>query len=160
MLVVPGGGALADAVRDLDRRFGLSDGAAHRMAILAMDQLAEMIAERLGADGVVVESLPGILRAIAEGRVPVLAPSRWLADVDPLPHSWSVTGDSIAAWVAGACGARRLVLIKPAGAGSRAVDDWFDRAIPPSVAWSVIGLDQVEEYFPAILSGPVTSPGE
>ena len=38
LLVVPGGGGFADAVRDYDGRFGLLHATAHRLAILAMDQ--------------------------------------------------------------------------------------------------------------------------
>ena len=46
-LLVPGGGPFADTVRDVDRQVGLSDDAAHWMAILAMDQYAHLIASRL-----------------------------------------------------------------------------------------------------------------
>jgi aspartokinase-like uncharacterized kinase len=49
----------------------------------------------------------------------VLAPYAWLRREDPVPHSWDVTSDSIAAWVAGAIGAERLVLVKPPGATAR-----------------------------------------
>src|SRR4029079_5610893 len=45
LLVVPGGGAFADAVRDHDRRFGLAPGTAHRMAVLGMDQFGWALAE-------------------------------------------------------------------------------------------------------------------
>ena len=38
LLIVPGGGPFADAVRAQDDRLGLSDEAAHWMAVLAMDQ--------------------------------------------------------------------------------------------------------------------------
>src|SRR5688572_26328149 len=38
MIVVPGGGPFADAVRAYDRSFPLSATAAHWMALLAMDQ--------------------------------------------------------------------------------------------------------------------------
>ena len=47
------------------------------------------------------------------GVVSVLLPAALLAERDPLPASWGVTSDSIAAWVAGAAGAGRLVLVKP-----------------------------------------------
>ena len=56
------------------------------------------------------------LALLAAGRVPVIAPYRWLREADPLPHSWDVTSDSIAAWLASALGAARLVLVKPPGA--------------------------------------------
>src|SRR4051812_7801139 len=44
IVVVPGGGVFADAVRAAQPRFGFSDRAAHRMAILAMEQYAVMLA--------------------------------------------------------------------------------------------------------------------
>ena len=53
-------------------------------------------------------------------------PASWLRRVDPLPHSWNVTSDSIAAWVAGAVGAKDLLLIKPPHAtGADLVDPYF-----------------------------------
>jgi probable H4MPT-linked C1 transfer pathway protein len=107
LLVVPGGGLFADAVRGVDRRFQLSDDAAHWMAILGMDQYAQLIAASLeGSD--LAANCADIAARLTAGRVPVLAPFRWLQQVDPLPHSWNVTSDSIAAWVAGELGARRL----------------------------------------------------
>jgi len=47
LLVVPGGGPFADAVREFDRRQPLSPDAAHWMAILAMDQYAHVLADRI-----------------------------------------------------------------------------------------------------------------
>ena len=44
IVVVPGGGALADEVRAAQTKLGFGDGAAHRMALLAMDQLAWAVA--------------------------------------------------------------------------------------------------------------------
>jgi 5-(aminomethyl)-3-furanmethanol phosphate kinase len=44
IVVVPGGGALADEVRACQSRLGFGDAAAHRMALLAMDQLAWAVA--------------------------------------------------------------------------------------------------------------------
>src|SRR5437763_974004 len=38
IVVVPGGGPFADAVRDAQPRMGFDDSAAHRMALLAMEQ--------------------------------------------------------------------------------------------------------------------------
>jgi aspartokinase-like uncharacterized kinase len=103
LLVVPGGGSFADAVRDCDRRYGLSDAAAHRMAILAMEQLAWLLSELI----------PGAVPTTSfDGDLSVWLPASARVD-EQLPASWEVTSDSIAAWVAREAGAGRLVLVKP-----------------------------------------------
>jgi aspartokinase-like uncharacterized kinase len=144
VLIVPGGGPFADAVRAVDARVGLSDDAAHWMAIRAMEQYASVIADRMPGS-VLVSDLPEIDAAIAASRVPVLTPYRWVRDADPLPHSWDVTSDSIAAWVAGAVGACRIVLVKPSGAsGADLVDPYFARALPAGVASDVVAADRLD----------------
>lgn len=144
LVIVPGGGPFADAVRAVDSRLPLSDDAAHWMAILAMDQYAHLIAARL-TSSVLVAGLDETMAALGAHRVPVLAPSRWLREADPLPHTWDVTSDSIAAWVAGQVGARRLVLIKPPGAAGRhLVDAYFPRVLPAEVTSAIVPADQLE----------------
>ena len=137
-LVVPGGGAFADAVRSADAALALGDDAAHWAATLAMDQCAHVVAGRVpGAE--VVDGPEETERSLARRRLPVLAPYRWLRAADPLPHSWDVTSDSIAAWVAGQLGARPLVLVKTsAGAPDALADPYFARALPAGVEASVL----------------------
>lgn len=138
VVVVPGGGPLADAVRELDRRVQLSDDAAHWMAILAMDQYAHLLAERI--DGARLVDEPGsVLPALAGGRVVVLAPYRWMRAADVLPHTWDATSDSVAAFVAGALDAERLLLIKPCdGAREALVDRCFAEVVPAGLRWTAI----------------------
>ena len=144
LVVVPGGGPFADAVREADARFGLPATAAHWMAILAMDQYAELLVSRR-PELALVRSAGDAEMAIDAARVPVLAPSGWLRAADPLPHSWEVSSDSLAAWIAGALGARGLVLLKPDGVDgdTDVVDAHFARALPAGVAHLVLGADRV-----------------
>ena len=143
-LLVPGGGPFADTVRYVDRQVGLSDDTAHWMAILAMDQYAHVIASRL-PNGEIVDGPDEIESALERRRTPVLAPYHWLRAVDPLPHSWDVTSDSIAAWVAGQVGAERLVLVKPAGASGLAlVDPCFSSVLPPRIKAAIVTADRIE----------------
>src|SRR5437867_8983121 len=79
LLIVPGGGPFADAVRDIDRQLRLSDDAAHWMAILAMDQYAHVIADRM-AHGAIAADRRSIDAVADAGRIPVLAPFRWLRE--------------------------------------------------------------------------------
>jgi len=151
LLIVPGGGPFADAVRAVDRQIGLPDGAAHWMAVLAMDQYAHLVAARL-AGAVLVADRREIGSAFDAGGIPVLTPSRWLRDADPLPHSWDVTSDSIAAWIAGRVGARRLVLVKPPGIGQprETVDPYFAHALPANVATEIVAADRIEALRSAL----------
>lgn len=145
VLVVPGGGPFADAVRQLVRRIKISEDAAHWMAILGMDQYAHALAARI-ASATLVERAADLGAALDAGRIPVLAPFRWLREEDPLPHSWEVTSDSIAAWLTGALGARRLVLLKPvADADGKLVDPYFMRALPRGIEHLVLTVDALEQ---------------
>ena len=146
LLVVPGGGPFADAVREFDRREGLSADAAHWMAILAMDQYAYVLVERI--PGAVLVEDPGAIGGALPGTgVAVLAPSRWLRAADVLPHDWAATSDSAAAYVAGALDAARLVLIKPAPGESAAnvVDPHFALVLPVGLPWSTLGWQEAGE---------------
>ena len=129
LLIVPGGGPFADSVREVDRAISLSDDAAHWMAILAMDHYALLLADRIRG-AAITESLAESIAVATSGGVPILAPYRWLRSSDPLPHSWDVTSDSIALWIAIQCRAHTLALVKSSPAASRpfadAVDRFFD----------------------------------
>ena len=150
LVVVPGGGVFADAVRQVDAVHRLSADAAHWMAVLAMDQYAELLADSLPR-AMRVESAAAIAAAHGAGALPVLAPARWLRTVDVLPHSWEVSSDSIAAFLAGALGADGLLLIKPVGGAVAAlVDGYFARARPMGVPAAVLGIDEIDRLDGAL----------
>ena len=145
MIVIPGGGPFADAVRAIDRSFQLSPPAAHWMALLAMDQYGHVLVDRI--PGALLLDEPGsLLDCLNAGSVAVLAPSRWLRSADVLPCSWDVTSDSIAAFVAGAVDAARLILIKPAANLDEPVDSYFASALPYGMPWSLLACDRMEEF--------------
>ena len=138
LVIVPGGGPFADVVRAVDQRHALSSDDAHWMAILGMEQFAIALASRI-RNAELVHGSDDIARAQTRGRIPVLAPYRWLRESDPLPHSWDVTSDSIAAWIASEIGARQIILIKPdAHDALTVVDRYFDRARAPSLKYSIV----------------------
>jgi aspartokinase-like uncharacterized kinase len=125
VLLVPGGGPTADVVRDLDRRHGLGDEAAHWLALRAMTLNAHFLAELLPPTVVVGEMVePGprvrILDALAFVRDDERRQGRIV-----LPHTWDAGSDAVAARVAVATGARRLVLLKSTTIAIPEVD-WED----------------------------------
>jgi len=145
LLVVPGGGPFADSVRRFAEAAPLSDDAAHWMAMLGMDQYAHVLAERIAAP--LVEEPGAIGAAVGRAGVAVLAPYRWMRAADVLPHSWDATSDSVAAFVAGALDAERLVLIKPVDQlpGERLTDRCFDSVRPTGLRCEIVGWRRAGE---------------
>jgi aspartokinase-like uncharacterized kinase len=111
LVIVPGGGAFADQVRDEQNRLGFSDAAAHAMAILAMDQFGHVILDRHGRFSA-ARSPKEIEQALADGKIPVWMPSAMAIPASDIPTSWDVTSDSLAAWLAGRLSAQALLLVK------------------------------------------------
>lgn len=97
VLIVPGGGKFTDLVR----RLAVSDTAGHWMAIAGMEQFGWYISSH-GVPATPVLALPA--------ETTVLLPYCALRRIDPLPHSWSITSDTIAAWVAKELSADLLLL--------------------------------------------------
>jgi len=109
ILIVPGGGKFADVVRDFDKTYGLSSTVAHKMAVLAMDQFGLFLSD-ITPDSYVSYSLEKV-KNCKSGTLQIFLPSRLLFRKDPLEHSWHVTSDAIAAYIAGTLQAEKLILI-------------------------------------------------
>ena len=108
--IVPGGGPFADAVRTAQTSMGYDDRAAHVMALMAMAQFGRAL-QSLNPALRLAASRSSIFRALKERKVPVWSPEQ-MARAAALPETWELTSDSLAAWLAGALGAGRLLLIK------------------------------------------------
>jgi 5-(aminomethyl)-3-furanmethanol phosphate kinase len=96
-LIIPGGGPFTDLVRTLNA----TDKESHWMAILGMEQYGWYIASfgiRPGHDLQVPE------------HPTVLLPYALMQKEDPLPHTWDITSDTIAAWVAHCLGLDLVIL--------------------------------------------------
>lgn len=160
LVLVPGGGPFADAVRSAQTVLGFDDGTAHHLALLAMEQYGRALCAL--ADGLVpAASLADLAARLAEGRVPVWMPVGMALDAADVPASWDVTSDSLSAWLAGRLGARRLVLVKSAPcpaagltlAGAVAqglVDPALGRFVPPGCAVSCLGPGDWERFAAAV----------
>lgn len=95
VLLVPGGGEFADAVRKLDAVHGLGEEAAHWIAIRSL-------------------SVAGAFLGRIVLGVEVLDPFVFFTRHDLTPHTWAVTSDSLALAAAIHLKASKLVLLKSA----------------------------------------------
>jgi aspartokinase-like uncharacterized kinase len=107
--IVPGGGEFADTVREFDKRYNLSDAVAHKMAILAMDQYGLLLSS-ITPNSYISYSLEEISNPM-KGSLPILLPSKLIFHKDPMEHSWDVTSDTIAAYIAQLLHAEKLMVV-------------------------------------------------
>jgi len=107
VVVVPGGGPFADAVRAAQQKMHFDDRAAHHMAILAMEQFGRALIS-LNDRLTPTETAAAIHENLAVGFVPVWMPARMVLDYSAISPSWDVTSDSLAAWLAGRIGAEQV----------------------------------------------------
>jgi aspartokinase-like uncharacterized kinase len=142
LLLIPGGGDTAEAVRTLHRRHGLSEEVCHWLALRALSVNAHFLAGLLEC-AAVVEDLAQSPAVWHEGRLAVLDPFAFAradeARPGRLPHTWAVTSDALAARVAVVTGARRLVLLKSV-------------TIPEGMSWQEAGRRGfVDEAFASVV---------
>lgn len=111
VIIVPGGGLFADAVREAQKLTNASDAVAHQLALLAMDQFGLLLAGM--NDGLVTASSElEIAERGWQHRAMVWLPSQMILADQSIPQNWQVTSDSLSAWLANKLGAEQLILVK------------------------------------------------
>jgi aspartokinase-like uncharacterized kinase len=113
LVVVPGGGPFADQVRAAQKHWDFEDACAHEMALLAMEQMGRMLCG-LNPGLLPADELDSIRYLSDRGRIPVWLPSKDVLADPQIGQDWTVTSDSLAAWLAGKLGAQALLLVKSA----------------------------------------------
>jgi aspartokinase-like uncharacterized kinase len=111
VVIVPGGGIFADAVRKAQLLSGIDDKVAHHMAVQAMDQYGVLMAG-LNRQLVTAASELEIAERGWQHRGIIWLPSKMVCANEHIPASWDVTSDSLAAWLARTLDAEHLVLVK------------------------------------------------
>lgn len=140
-LLVVGGGAAADVVREWSRIHQLTEETAHWLAISSLELNRQLLQELLSFKS--VDSRSAADRIWETDLAPVfLEMTRFLTDeeaseINTLPHHWDVTSDSLAAWTALRWPAEELVLVKSV-------------PVPGWTATKAVRSGLVDAYFPHI----------
>lgn len=164
ILVVVGGGTAADVVRDWSVFHRLTDESAHWLAVSSLSLTRALLLSLMPEMSEVATPAEGIDRWQASNAPLLLDVDAFLrhaesADPRPLPHTWDVTSDSIAAWVAARCSAVELLLIKSTeldpnlsvdeARDAGLVDNYFPRICVevPRISWCNLAADDPERML-------------
>lgn len=145
IVVVPGGGPFADTVRAAQAHQRFSNAIAHHMALLAMEQFGLVLcgmAPHLHPAATAGE----INEALSQGLTPVWLPTAMCLHAAEIPQDWTVTSDSLAAWLATRLDAAALGLVKHGPVGVRDFSPRGDRDL----------VDQAFSTFAGAFTGPVS----
>lgn len=138
IVLITGGGNIADEVRKLDSTYKISQDSAHWMAILAMDMNGYLLSD-LFNEFEYAESVKECLKIIEKGKIPIFLTFKLMREKNPLPRSWEVTSDSIAAFVCKLFDSKKLILIKN-------VDGIYRNPNDKSTLIKKIPLERIEKY--------------
>jgi aspartokinase-like uncharacterized kinase len=148
-LFLAGAGELADSIKNWDVRFQIGEEESHWLCIRALRVTARVLQHVFGSplldDWRTVPGWIAEARAAGQTRGAVLDVWPFLRHIEPtlppepLPHTWQVTTDSIAARVAEALNADELILLKSRAANTE--EESFAE---------LAELGFVDDYFPVI----------
>ncbi len=156
VVVVPGGGKFADAVREYDKKLKLPTVVAHRLAIAAMDQYG-IVLSQLIPDSNMCYALADVQRFSKAGTIPIFLPSKLMFQDDALEASWDVTSDSIAAYIAERLNAKKVILATDVdGVFTNDPKKHADAKLLPEISMadllSSAARTSVDKFLPKLLS--------
>lgn len=145
VVIVPGGGVFADAVREAQQYSGVSDSVAHALALIAMDQYGILLAG-MNAGIVTASSELEIAERGWQHRAIVWLPSKMVLADEGVPKNWQVTSDSLGAWLANKISAEQLILVK-----SKSLASYSN--LPSVTAQTLIKDELIDSAFVDFLAG-------
>ena len=109
IILIPGGGSIANFIRNVYNELKFTEELAHWMGILSMNYNGIALSEKLPEVEIVenFECLNELDKVFC-----IFLPYQYLKANDKLPHSWEVTSDSITLFLAKEIGLNPCFLIK------------------------------------------------
>jgi 5-(aminomethyl)-3-furanmethanol phosphate kinase len=112
LLVIPGGGPTDNTIESLDKRHPFAPDTHHYACARAQDQTGLLICDPVfGTVLKACQTMEEVVKALKEGQVPVLLPSKIIFDIDPFERTWEITSDAMAAWFSWLVSARTVVIL-------------------------------------------------
>lgn len=151
LVIIPGGGVFAETVRDIYARFTIHEDTAHQMAVLAMDQYGLFLKNLIGDCSQIVEDIDKLNNCFENKSIAIFQVSKIMQSDKNLPKLWSVTSDSIAAYITEIIGAKNLILIKVIDGLSEQGSDKLLSQVNVDKLNSGVNKGSIDEYIPNIL---------
>ncbi len=147
IIIVPGGGEFANVVRDLNNRTKLNNDSSHKLATLCIDLMGTYFSEI--SNITCVNNLYDAKNILKNEDIVILLPSKIVLSTDELPHTWDITSDSIAAYVAKLLNLNKLII-------ATNVDGIYSeypegKLLNTINAKSIKGFTSVDSYLPNLL---------
>ncbi|MFW5447296.1 MAG: delta 1-pyrroline-5-carboxylate synthetase, partial [Methylophagaceae bacterium] len=139
IVIVPGGGPFADQVRLADAHYKLKNKTAHQMALLAMKQFGLLLADIEPKAKLIINTNEEVTSPLS-----IWLPDDSLIQNASLDHSWSVTSDSIALWLASKLTAQSLLLIKRTHTDTASINNLIQNHIIDSAFSNMFTRHQVD----------------
>jgi 5-(aminomethyl)-3-furanmethanol phosphate kinase len=111
VVIVPGGGKFADAVREAQDRDGFDNKRAHEQALLAMEEYALHL-NSMVPEFELVNDIASIHNCLKENSIPIWLPYALIKENNTIPANWDVTSDSLAFWLALQLTVKSVILVK------------------------------------------------
>lgn len=109
IIIVTGGGFVANFVRKVYNELEITEELAHWMGIISMCYNGIELGKKF-SNLKIIEDFEALERL--EKNITIFLPFKYLKEKDKLPHSWDVTSDSIALFMAKELGLDKCFLIK------------------------------------------------
>ena len=145
VIIVPGGGSYAEAVREKQKELNFSDETAHKLALRAMEIYGAFLLSldpRLRAADNINSLYPS-----GDNKIPVWFPYNMIVNHPGIEASWNVTSDCLSLWLARLLDIKNVLLVKSIS--------------PESNDYAAAALSEagyIDNAFPQLLAGSGIKP--